>query len=179
MYCTWKNTKCRKSETIMSTLKNSPFVLSDFLSHKYLSISYESWDVHLTFYTLINAFRFKTKPLGGAKVKSACGAKLAEFRKMSAISSIFTNFLNFVLVKDLTNCLLFPLIVSFWKHTFLLGCNVWKKDALFQRPLGPISIILNYSKNFLVRAEIKQLYFFFHAVKGKWLEPTYILFKWP
>jgi hypothetical protein len=30
-------------------------------------------------------------------------------------------------------------------------------DDLFQRPLGPISIILNFSKNFLVKAEIKQL----------------------
>jgi hypothetical protein len=27
--------------------------------------------------------------LGGAKVKSACGAKLAEFRKTATISSIF------------------------------------------------------------------------------------------
>ena len=24
MYCTWKNTKCRKSKTIISTLKNRP-----------------------------------------------------------------------------------------------------------------------------------------------------------
>jgi hypothetical protein len=30
-------------------------------------------------------------------------------------------------------------------------------DALFQRPLGPISIILNFPKNFLVKADIKQL----------------------
>ena len=65
------------------------FVLSNFLSNEDLSISYESWDVQLTFDTLINAFRFKAKPLGGAKVKNACEAKLAEFRKTSAISSIF------------------------------------------------------------------------------------------
>ena len=30
-------------------------------------------------------------------------------------------------------------------------------DDLFQRPLGPISIILNFPKNFLVKADIKQL----------------------
>jgi hypothetical protein len=28
----------------------------------------------------------------------------------------------------------------------LLGCDAWKMDALFQRPLGPISIILNFPK---------------------------------
>jgi hypothetical protein len=30
-------------------------------------------------------------------------------------------------------------------------------DALFQRPLGPISIILNFPKTILVKADIKQL----------------------
>ena len=30
-------------------------------------------------------------------------------------------------------------------------------DDLFQRPLGPISIILNFSKKILVKADIKQL----------------------
>jgi hypothetical protein len=30
-------------------------------------------------------------------------------------------------------------------------------DDLFQRPLGPISIILNFSKKNLVKADIKQL----------------------
>jgi hypothetical protein len=30
-------------------------------------------------------------------------------------------------------------------------------DDLFQRPLGPISIILNFSKKVLVKAEITQL----------------------
>jgi hypothetical protein len=30
-------------------------------------------------------------------------------------------------------------------------------NALFQRPIGPISIILNFTKNFLVKADIKQL----------------------
>jgi hypothetical protein len=30
-------------------------------------------------------------------------------------------------------------------------------DALFQRTLGPISIILNFPKKILVKAEIKQL----------------------
>ena len=35
------------------------FVLSNFLSNEDLSSSYESWDVQLTFDTLINIFRFK------------------------------------------------------------------------------------------------------------------------
>jgi hypothetical protein len=30
-------------------------------------------------------------------------------------------------------------------------------DDLYQRPLGPISIILNFSKKILVKAEITQL----------------------
>ena len=56
------------------------------------------------------------------------------------------NFLNSFLVKDLTNRPFFPLFVSFWEHTFLLGCNVWKMDDLFQRPLGPNNFNLNFSK---------------------------------
>ena len=35
------------------------FVLSNFLSNENLSSSYESWDVQLTFDTLINIFMFK------------------------------------------------------------------------------------------------------------------------
>ena len=35
------------------------FALSNFLSNEDLSSSYESWDVQLTFDTLINIFRFK------------------------------------------------------------------------------------------------------------------------
>ena len=53
---------------------------------------------------------------------------------------------------DLTNHLLFPLFVTFFARMRRL-----KMDALFQRPLGPISIILNFSKIFLVKADIKQL----------------------
>ena len=49
-------------------------------------------------------------------------------------------------LKDLTNHLLFPVIVSFVSILFLLGYVNWKMDALFQSPLGPISIILNFSK---------------------------------
>ena len=30
-------------------------------------------------------------------------------------------------------------------------------DDLFQRPLGPITVILNFSKTILVKADIKQL----------------------
>jgi hypothetical protein len=55
---------------------------------------------------------------GGAKVKNACGAKVAEFRKTSAISSIFNFSSKIFLVKDLTNRFLFPLFVSLWEHTF-------------------------------------------------------------
>ena len=65
------------------------FVLSNFLSKGDLSISYESRDVQLTFDNLINTFRFKAYPLVGPKVKNVCFAKLDEFRKTSAISSIF------------------------------------------------------------------------------------------
>ena len=53
-----------------SFLGEMKFALSNFLSNKDLSISYESSDVQLTFDTLINAFRFKAKLLGGAKVKN-------------------------------------------------------------------------------------------------------------
>ena len=67
------------------------------------------------------------------------------------------NFLNFFLVKDLTNRLLLSLFVSFWEHTFLLGCDAWKMDDHFQRPLAPISMIPNFSKKFLVKAEIPKL----------------------
>ena len=57
--------------------------------------------------------------LGGAKVKSVCGAKLAEFGKMSSISSIFTKtFWMIFLVKDLTNRILFSSDHSFWEHIF-------------------------------------------------------------
>ena len=80
------------------------FVLSNFLSNEDLSISYDSWDDHLSFDTLINAFRFKTWPLGGAKVKSACGAKFAEFR--TNISHFFKFHFLIFLAKDLTNWVL-------------------------------------------------------------------------
>ena len=65
------------------------FVFSEF-SFKWRSNTfYESWDVQLIFDTLFNAFRYKVLPLGGTKVKNACWAKLAAFRKTSAVSSIF------------------------------------------------------------------------------------------
>ena len=111
------------------------FVISNFLSNEDLSISYESWDVQLTFDTLINTFRFKAYPLGGAKVKNACGAKLAEFRKTSAISSSFIKtFWILLLVKDLTNHLLFLLIVSFWEHTFFARMRRLKNGWLLSAP---------------------------------------------
>ena len=51
----------------------------------------------------------------------------------------------------------FPFFVSSLEHIFLQGSDAWKMKDLFQRPLGPISIILNFSKNILVKAEITQL----------------------
>ena len=52
------------------------------------------------------------------------------FFKTSTISSIFITTFWLSLVKDLTNCPLNSLIVSFWEHTF--WCNFWKMDAFFQ-----------------------------------------------
>ena len=91
----------------------------------------------------------------GAKVKNLCFAKLDDFRKTSAISSIFIKtFLNFFFVKDLTNRVFFSKLKAFNGIRFWLGCDVWKMNDLFQRPLGLISIILNFSKKNLVKAEI-------------------------
>ena len=47
--------------------------------------------------------------------------------------------------------------LAFGSILFWLGYDAWKMDDLFQRPLGPISIILNFSKKILVKAEIPQL----------------------
>ena len=55
---------------------------------------------------------------------------------------------SFFLVKDLTNCRFFLCSLAFGSILFLLGCCVWNMNDLFQRPLGPISIILNFSKKF-------------------------------
>ena len=96
--------------------------------------------------------------LGSAKVKNACGAKLAEFRKTSAISSIFIKtFWIFFWWKISQIVFFFLCSLAFGCILFLLGCDIWKMDDLFQRPLGPISIILNFSKKNLVKADIKQL----------------------
>jgi hypothetical protein len=134
------------------------FALLNFLSNEDLSISYESWDVQLTFDTLINAFRFKALPLGGTKVENVCFTKLAEFRKTSAISSIFIKtFWIFFWWKIWQIGFFFYKLKAFEMILFWLGCDVWKMDDLFQRPLGSLSIILNFSKKFLVKADIKQL----------------------
>ena len=47
--------------------------------------------------------------------------------------------------------------LAFESIFFWLGCDDWKMDDLFQRPLGPTSSILNFPKKFLVKAEIQQL----------------------
>ena len=62
-------------------IEEMKFVFLNFLSNEDLSISYESWDIQLTFDTLINTFVYKALSLGDAKAKSACGTKVAEFRK--------------------------------------------------------------------------------------------------
>ena len=70
----------------------------------------------------------------------------------SKISELF-------LVKDLTNGFLFCFfkLKAMESILFWLGCDVWKMDDLFQRLLGSISIILNFSKKNLVKTDIKQL----------------------
>ena len=59
------------------------------------------------------------------------------------------NFLIFIVVKDLTTRLLFLLIISFWEHTFWTRMQRLKNGCPFQRPLGPISIILNFPKKLM------------------------------
>ena len=82
--------------------------------------------------------------LGGAKVKSVCGAKLAEFGKMSSISSIFTKtFWMIFLVKDLTNRILFSSDHSFWEHIFWAMMRLLRNGWSLSSPLWHISIILS------------------------------------
>ena len=69
----------------------------------------------------------------------------------------YQNILNIFLVKDLTNRVFFHKLKAFASILFWLGCDVWKMDDLFQRLLGSISIILNFSKKNLVKTDIKQL----------------------
>ena len=80
---------------------------------------------------------------GGAKVKKACCAKLAVFRKTSTIVSIFIKTFWFFLVKDLTNHVLFSYNHSYWNHVFWLWCDVRKMDDHFLPPLLHIFIILS------------------------------------
>ena len=47
--------------------------------------------------------------------------------------------------------------LAYGSMLFLLGCDAWKMEDLFQRPLVPISMIPNFSKKILVKAEIPQL----------------------
>ena len=65
---------------------------------------------------------------------------------MSAISSIFIKTFWIFFVKDLANHLLFLLFVSFWERSFLARIRGLKNGDLFQCPLGPISIILNFQE---------------------------------
>ena len=55
--------------------------------------------------------------------------------KMSAISSIFIKLSQFFLVKDVSNCFLFPLFVSIWEHTFLARMRRLKNGWPFLAPL--------------------------------------------
>ena len=83
MYCTWKNTKYRKSKTIISTLKNRPF---ESLQHRTMQSSS---------YSLLNP-EVQTKaaaplPEGRAKATKGCyeESTLEKNRRMFASPSIF------------------------------------------------------------------------------------------
>jgi hypothetical protein len=70
----------------------------------------------------------------------------------------YQNFLNFLFCWKIWQIGFFcHLIIAFKGIFFWLGCDAWKMDDQFQRPLWPISIIINFSKNLLVKADIKQL----------------------
>ena len=91
-------------------------------------------------------------PLGSKhSCQVALKSKFVEFRKTSAISSIFIKISQLFLVKDLANRL-FLLFVSLCKHIFMA-----KMDDLLQRRLGHTSSTLNFPKIFWVKAEIQQL----------------------
>ena len=74
------------------------------------------FQMKITFDTLINAFEFKVKPLGGTKVKSVCCAKLVEFRNTSAISSILYKTFCFVI---------------FWWKIWQIGFFFHRKICIF------------------------------------------------
>ena len=67
------------------------------------------------------------------------------------------NFLYLFLWKIWQIVFFFFWSLAFGSIFFWLGCDAWKMDDLFQRPLWPIFIILNFSKKNLVKADIKQL----------------------
>ena len=77
--------------------------------------------------------KFDINIAGGAKVKKACCAKLAVFRKTSTI--VFIKTFWFFLVKDLTNRVLFSYNHSYWNHVFLAMMrrpkNGWPLSATF------------------------------------------------
>ena len=69
--------------------------------------------------------------------------------KMSSISSIFIKtFWIFFWWKILQIVFFFFFSLAFESIFFCLGCDDWKMDNLFQRPLGPTFSILNFPKNF-------------------------------
>ena len=113
-----------------------------FLSNEDHSILYESWDVQ--FRHLDRCFWVENIALfGGAKVKSACCAKLAEFRKTSTILSIFIKTFWIICWWKIWQIGFFShLIITFGSMFFWLGCVLGKMDDHFQCPLWPISIIL-------------------------------------
>ena len=79
--------------------------------------------------------KFDINIAGGAKVKKACFAKLAAFRKTSTIVSIFIKTFWSFLVKDLTNRVFFSYNHSSWNHVFLAmmqrSKNGWPLSATF------------------------------------------------
>jgi hypothetical protein len=67
---------------------------------------------------------------------------------------------DFFLVKDLTNCLFILFLfflVSFCEHTFFARMRRLKNGCPLSALPRPSSIILNFPKTFLVKADIKQL----------------------
>ena len=109
------------------------FALSIFLSYEDLSISYESWDVQLTFDTLINAFRFKAYWLGGAKFENVCFTKLAEFRKSPPFLQFSSKLSDFFFGERSVNSVFLQNQI-FGEHTFLTRMRHQKNGWTLSAP---------------------------------------------
>ena len=109
-------------------------------------------------------------PLGCAKVKSACCAKLTRFRKTTTILSAFIKIFWFFFVKGPTNRVLFYLNISFGNIFFWLAFGVLKINDHFQWPKGQYqliqkaSILLNLYGRQAVQCKLNLLLKFFFSV---------------